>query len=115
MPFLLNALSLEGTKFDLFKRMRGYNQYAQEVMQIKEKLPNSDDIDLLVIGHRYDLCQLLIYNISHPFPVDLDQHFADVIHLPEQIRIPFASGKQLFFDLYYAKARIQGESSINNP
>ena len=153
MPFLLNALSLEGTKFDLFKRMRGYNQYAQEVMQIKEKLPNSDDIDLLVIGHRYDLCQLafhaqgqprvhsfpkdnlissqydiwsstyslgqrnalLIYNISHLFPVDLDQHFADVINLPEQIRIPFASGKQLFFDLYYAKAKIQGESSFDNP
>lgn len=142
-PFVLSGLQLEGTGYDLFKRMRGYNQFADEVIQIKKNLTDTENLDLVVIGHRYDACQLafhaqgqpfvhifpssdliesqydiwsknytfgtkkslLIRNTHYPLPSNTEQIFGKIHKLPQNIRIPFPTGKQLFFDLYLAEAQ----------
>ncbi len=64
--FAFDLLNLNGSKYDLFKRLRGYSEYAKQVIEIKNSINNKDDLEIIVIGHRYDLCQLAFAGPGNP-------------------------------------------------
>lgn len=66
LPFASGIFSLDGTKYDLFKRFRGYEQYAEQVMEAKFSLPDTKNVEIVVVGHRYDACQLAFSGIGQP-------------------------------------------------
>jgi len=64
--FAIDVLNLNGSKYDLFKRLRGYKDYATQVIEIKNSLSQGEDLEIIVIGHRYDLCQLAFAGPGQP-------------------------------------------------
>lgn len=64
--FAFDLFNLNGSRYDLFKRLRGYNDYAKQVIEIKNSIANKDDLEIIVIGHRYDLCQLAFAGPGNP-------------------------------------------------
>lgn len=64
--FSIELFGLSGSKYDLFKRLRGYEEYAKQVMQVHKSISKNDELEIIVIGHRYDLCQLAFAGNGQP-------------------------------------------------
>ena len=66
LVFITSWLGLEGSSKDVFKRLRGYPIYAEKVHAVLQTLPEPENIDIIVVGHRYHLCQLAFHAPGHP-------------------------------------------------
>ena len=64
--FSIELFGLSGSKYDLFKRLRGYEQYAQKVTKVHESISKENEFEIIVFGHRYDLCQLAFAGKGQP-------------------------------------------------
>lgn len=64
--FAIDLLKLNGSQYDLFKRLRGYEDYASQVIKIRNSIHKGEELEIMVIGHRYDLCQLAFAGPGQP-------------------------------------------------
>ena len=66
LAFLILAWKLEGSSLDIFRKFRGYSEFGKLVHQARQSLPKPTSTDLVVLGHRYGLCQLAFNTPGQP-------------------------------------------------
>ncbi len=64
--FLIPMAHLEGTKMDIFKKFRGYDECGRQLGEFLQTVPERDNMDIVVIGHRYQLCQFAFNTPGQP-------------------------------------------------
>lgn len=67
MPVAVKTLHLENTQFDPASRFRHWNELADSVEAIRQKiLPDNEGAILVTVGHRFLTSQLAFYLPDHP-------------------------------------------------